>query len=116
MLLNGKKTKNQLTMKPFVKWAGGKTRLLKEIEQRLPADFDTWEDVVYVEPFVGGGSVLFHMLKKHNNISKAVINDINPVLMHAYQKIKQAPMSIMDNLVALRNEYNGISADKTRIA
>ena len=73
-------------MKPFVKWAGGKTRLLKEIERRLPTDFNTWEDVVYVEPFVGGGSVLFHMLKKHNNISKAVINDINPVLMHAYQK------------------------------
>lgn len=51
-------------MKPFVKWAGGKTRLLKEIERRLPTDFNTWEDVVYVEPFVGGGSVLFHMLKK----------------------------------------------------
>lgn len=101
-------------MKPFVKWAGGKTRLLKEIERRLPTDFNTWEDVVYVEPFVGGGSVLFHMLKKHNNISKAVINDINPVLMHAYQKIKQAPMSIMDTLVALRNEYNSISTDKAR--
>ena len=42
-------------MKPFVKWAGGKTRLLKEIERRLPTDFNTWEDVVYVEPFVGGG-------------------------------------------------------------
>lgn len=51
-------------MKPFVKWAGGKTRLLKEIERRLPADFDTWEDATYVEPFVGGGSVLFHMLEK----------------------------------------------------
>ena len=64
-------------MKPFVKWAGGKTRLLKEIERRLPADFDTWEDATYVEPFVGGGSVLFHMLEKHENISRAVINDIN---------------------------------------
>ena len=49
--------------------------MLKEIERRLPTDFNTWEDVVYVEPFVGGGSVLFHMLKKHNNISKAVINE-----------------------------------------
>lgn len=52
-------------MKPFVKWAGGKARLLKEIERRLPADFDTWEDATYIEPFVGGGSVLFHMLEKH---------------------------------------------------
>lgn len=39
-------------MKPFVKWAGGKTRLLKEIERRLPADFDEWENATYIEPFV----------------------------------------------------------------
>lgn len=42
-------------MKPFVKWAGGKTKLLKGIEQRLPVGFDEWKDVTYVEPFVGGG-------------------------------------------------------------
>lgn len=72
-------------MKPFVKWAGGKTRLLKEIEQRLPVGFSGWENVTYVEPFVGGGSVLFHMLRKHKNISKAIINDINEVLMQTYR-------------------------------
>lgn len=49
-------------MKPFVKWAGGKTRLLKHIEQRLPADFCEWENVTYVEPFVGGGLFYFTCL------------------------------------------------------
>ena len=103
-------------MKPFVKWAGGKTRLLKEIERRLPADFDTWEDATYVEPFVGGGSVLFHMLEKHENISRAVINDINPVLMHSYHRIKQDPKSIMETLKVLKNEYRRLSEDKVREA
>ncbi|RXE70081.1 DNA adenine methylase [Xylanibacter muris] len=101
-------------MKPFVKWAGGKTRLLKEIERRLPADFDEWKNATYVEPFVGGGSVLFHMLKKYNNITRAVINDINPVLMHAYEQIKDNPSQILTTLMSLRDEYCSISDDKAR--
>jgi DNA adenine methylase len=45
--------------KPFLKWAGGKSQLLDEIEGRLPAVLLTGEIDTYVEPFVGGGSV-FH--------------------------------------------------------
>lgn len=78
-------------MKPFVKWAGGKTKLLNGIEQRLPVGFDEWKDVTYVEPFVGGGAVLFHMLSKHQNIKHAIINDINQMLMKAYSLIYKIP-------------------------
>ncbi|GAH84895.1 unnamed protein product, partial [marine sediment metagenome] len=42
--------------KPFLKWAGGKTQLLDEIEQRLPYGLSTGEIDTYVEPFVGGGA------------------------------------------------------------
>lgn len=101
-------------MKPFVKWAGGKTRLLKEIERRLPADFDEWEDATYIEPFVGGGSVLFHMLDKHKNITRAVINDINPVLMLTYEHIKDNPSHILTSLLSLRSEYCSITDEKAR--
>ena len=45
--------------KPFVKWAGGKTQLLSDIESLLPTDFCS-RNITYVEPFVGGGSVLFY--------------------------------------------------------
>lgn len=103
-------------MKPFVKWAGGKTRLLKEIEQRLPPGFDEWEEVTYIEPFVGGGSVLFHMLEKHKNISKAIINDINPVLMHTYHWIKRNPSQIMETLKALKTEYEKQPNDEAKEA
>ena len=49
--------------KPFVKWVGGKTQLIEQLEALLPADFDQWENVTYIEPFVGGGVMLFYMLQ-----------------------------------------------------
>lgn len=74
--------------KPFLKWAGGKTQLLSAIDGLLPATFREQSEVTYIEPFVGGGAVLFYLLQKYPNISRAIINDINPHLIHAYQAIK----------------------------
>lgn len=45
--------------KPFIKWGGGKGQLIEQLEALLPADFDKWENVTYIEPFVGGGAMLF---------------------------------------------------------
>ena len=60
--------------KPFVKWVGGgKTQLIDQLEAKLPADFDQWENVTYIEPFVGGGAMLFYMLQTHSNIKSAII-------------------------------------------
>ena len=39
--------------KPFVKRVGGKSQLIEQLEEKLPADFDNWENVTYIEPFVG---------------------------------------------------------------
>ena len=49
--------------KPFIKWVGGKGQLIEQLEALLPADFDKWENVTYIEPFVGGGAMLFYMKK-----------------------------------------------------
>ena len=43
--------------KPFIKWVGGKSQLIEQLEAKLPADFDNWENVTYIEPFVGGGAI-----------------------------------------------------------
>lgn len=101
-------------MKPFVKWAGGKTKLLKQIEQRLPVDFCKWENVTYVEPFVGGGSVLFYMLNSHKNISRAIINDINKVLIQTYLQIKTDPTVIITGLKSLSDEYNNLKSENAK--
>lgn len=48
--------------KPFIKWVGGKGQLIEQLEALLPADFAERKNVTYIEPFVGGGALLFYML------------------------------------------------------
>ena len=91
--------------KPFVKWAGGKTQLLSQLEALLPADFDQQENLTYIEPFVGGGAMLFHMLQQHSNIRRAVINDINEDLIRCYRLIKDNPQMLIDRLRNLENVF-----------
>ena len=88
-----------------MKWAGGKTQLLHEIEQALPFDFSRRKDVTYVEPFVGGGAVLFWILQKYPNISRAIINDINPRLIITYKVIRDNPIELIELLTELQSEY-----------
>lgn len=97
--------------RPFVKWAGGKGNLLSTLNNMLPADFDTQEDVTYIEPFVGGGAMLFHMLRHHKCISRAVINDINPDLIRCYQMIANAPDLLIERLSSLEKNYYSVNFD-----
>jgi DNA adenine methylase len=48
--------------KPFVKWVGGKSQLITQLDTLLPADFALWDNVTYIEPFIGGGAMLFMLL------------------------------------------------------
>ena len=58
------------------KWAGGKGQLLGQLSEHLPKRISK-EPFTYIEPFVGGGAMLFYMLQHFGNIRKAVINDVN---------------------------------------
>ena len=91
--------------KPFVKWAGGKGNLLQQLEALLPTDFDDLENVTYIEPFVGGGAMLFHMLQHHKCIKRAVINDINSDLIRCYQLVTNEPQILIDRLKSIENVY-----------
>ena len=94
-----------MNAKPFVKWAGGKGNLLKQLEALLPSNFDELEDVTYIEPFVGGGAMLFHMLQHHKNIKRAVINDINVDLIQCYRLIKDNPRILIERLKTIEDNY-----------
>ena len=72
-----------MTAKPVLKWAGGKTRLLTEILDRLPAKIDT-----YYEPFVGGGAVFF-ALAGQGRFRRAVLADQNPDLIEVYRALQK---------------------------
>lgn len=56
---------------PFLKWAGGKTRLIPEIKGFVPETINN-----FIEPFVGAGSVFLSIKPE-----KAIINDLNKILL-----------------------------------
>jgi DNA adenine methylase len=93
--------------KPFLKWAGGKTQLINDIEKALPNDISK-DKFTYIEPFVGSGAVLFWMLNNFPNLQKAVINDINEDLINTYKTISSRPKELISILDILQNEYHGL--------
>lgn len=94
--------------KPFLKWAGGKTQLLAAIDGSLPNSFHEQKEVTYIEPFVGGGAVLFYLLQKYSNISRAIINDINPHLINTYQAIKNQSDELIFLLSKIQSSYRAL--------
>jgi DNA adenine methylase len=94
--------------KPFVKWAGGKSQLINIIDEKIGDLRQKSKEFIYVEPFVGGGSVLFHLLETCSNMKYAVINDANKQLMNAYKVIADDKKYIefKDHLYNIQTEYN----------
>ncbi|EDP75067.1 DNA adenine methylase [Hydrogenivirga sp. 128-5-R1-1] len=80
--------------KPFVKWAGGKRQLLEVLLKNVPARFNT-----YIEPFVGGGALLFALLP-----DRAIIGDANCELINAYSVIKDNVEELITSLERHRND------------
>ena len=100
--------------KPFIKWVGGKGQLIEQLEALLPADFAERENVTYIEPFVGGGAMLFYMLQTYPNIKSAVINDINSDLTLCYQVVRDNPSELIKSLNAIQSEYHALQTEEER--
>ncbi len=98
---------NNKIAKPFLKWAGGKTQLIGEIEKVLPFEI-TKSKFTYIEPFVGSGAILFWMLNNFPKLEKAVINDINEDLINTYNIIATMPKELISILQILQNEYHNL--------
>lgn len=90
--------------KPFLKWAGGKGQLLDAFDKMFPQELIDEKTKTYIEPFVGGGAVLFHILQNYK-IEKAYINDINKELINCYRCIKADVDEVIRQLEILENEY-----------
>lgn len=96
--------------KPFLKWAGGKTQLITDIEKALPREF-TSQKFTYVEPFVGGGAVLFWILENFPNVEKAIINDINADLTNTYKVIASNPKKLITVLEKFQKKFHSFEND-----
>lgn len=100
--------------KPFIKWVGGKGQLIEQLTNLLPKDFRCWKDTTYIEPFVGGGAMLFYMLQHFPNIKHAVINDINTDLTTCYQTIRDNAEELILSLKDIEEYYLSIKEEEER--
>lgn len=99
--------------RPFLKWAGGKRQLIPQLNELLPNELYN-NDFTYIEPFVGGGAMLFFMLDKFPNIKKVIINDINKKLTDAYRIIKDDAEGLVLMLTNIENEYNKLKVEDSK--
>ncbi|MCK4667835.1 Dam family site-specific DNA-(adenine-N6)-methyltransferase [Candidatus Dependentiae bacterium] len=99
------KLKKPLQPKPFLKWAGGKTQLLPELEKRLPEHIKQKKVIdCYIEPFVGGGAFFFYLYNNYQ-IKKAVLIDNNPEIITGYTVIKRNPEELIKKLKTIQRKY-----------
>jgi DNA adenine methylase len=109
--MNVLKSKQNYIAKPFLKWAGGKTQLLKYLENQLPLTTKKTKSIEnYVEPFIGGGAFFFY-LKKNYSIKKALISDINKEIIIGYKVIQKMPKELINVLYKMQDDYIQKSVD-----
>jgi len=96
-----KNSEGMSLIRPFLKWVGGKGRVIAQLEQYFPKSYNN-----YFEPFVGGGAVYFHIKTK-----KATINDINTSLMGAYINVRDNVDIIIKELAKLQKKYYALDLD-----
>ena len=82
------KEETQRNARPFLKWAGGKSQLVKELLVRVPKSIDR-----YFEPMVGGGALFFSLRPE-----RAFLSDTNPELINCYRVIRDDVQALIGNL------------------
>lgn len=87
------------TVKPFIKWAGGKSQLLNMIRTKYPQKIER-----YCEPFVGGGAVLLDVLANFSP-DEVYINDINSALVNTYRQVKTNVEALISQLEEMQTEF-----------
>jgi DNA adenine methylase len=90
-------------VKPFLKWVGGKRQLLPELSKHFPETIDR-----YCEPFLGGASVFFHLIKTRRIQPGAhiILNDANDELMQCYKMVANSCSKLRGELSLLGKAYS----------
>jgi len=103
MLAEPTDTKDK-AIRPILKWAGGKRQLLPQLVARMPKRYGT-----YLEPFLGGGALFFHLQPKHS-----VIADANAEIINLYRVIASDLEALVTELAQHKNESDYYYAQRAR--
>ncbi len=96
--------------KPFLKWAGGKTRLLNDIDNNLPTDIKENGITTYYEPFLGSAAVFLY-LKQMYGIENAYLSDINSNLISTFGIVQNHKDELIKELNLLDKEFKSKNSD-----
>ncbi len=77
---------------PFLKWAGGKRRLLRDYEPHFPACANS-----YHEPFLGSGAV-FLRARARLRPQRVLLSDCNTGVVNAYRAVRDSTERLIDLL------------------
>lgn len=102
-----------MNVKPFLKWAGGKSQLLETLNDNYP-DFKNGKIEYYYEPFLGSGAVFFDLVKKHH-IKYSILCDINPELIITYKVIQENVDTLINYLLEHEKSYIKLDKEKRRM-
>ncbi|MDR0494271.1 MAG: Dam family site-specific DNA-(adenine-N6)-methyltransferase [Treponema sp.] len=91
--------------RPFIKWAGGKGRLLRQIDAFFPQELKNGRIQNYVEPFLGSGAVFFAIAENYN-IKNAWLSDLNRDLILTYKVIQKKAALLLDILRLYQKKYD----------
>lgn len=113
--IDGRSSKDNCTksLKPFVKWAGGKSQLISEISSKYSSELGKSIDK-YAEPFVGGGAILLDILSKYQ-LSKAYISDINSELINTYICVRDNVDELIQRLYAFENAFLPLDTEYRKV-
>jgi DNA adenine methylase len=84
-------------MTPFLKWPGGKRWFVANYAHLLPTTFNR-----YIEPFLGGGSVFFHLKPP-----QSILSDLNNELIATYQSIRDGWDALSEKLISHQSNHSG---------
>lgn len=91
--------------KPLLKWAGGKTQLIPNLMKAMPRQFNR-----YIEPFIGGGALFFHL-----SPASAVIADTNPELINLYRQIAKDYLPVLKLLQKMPNDEEFFYQERSKL-
>lgn len=97
--------------RPFLKWAGGKTQLVPQLDRLLPLQVKRGQLSAYVEPFLGGGAFFFYVVQRYA-FREFYLQDINPQLIHAYQCVRDAVEAVIGALADIERHYKALTLPK----
>ncbi len=99
--------------KPFLKWAGGKGKLLEKMRGFLPTELKEGQIQRYIEPFIGGGAVFIDLAQRYQ-IEELYIFDVNPELILAYKTIQKDVDSLINLLTEIQKTYLALDEENKK--